>query len=61
MGALRAVIDADNLYCRHTRNLLVWHALEGMFELCWSTRILAETRKNLIANTAIEGPERHVC
>lgn len=57
MGALRAVIDADNLYRRHTRNLLVWHALEGMFELCWSARILAETRKNLIANTAIEGTE----
>lgn len=57
MGAPRAVIDADNLYRRHTRNLLVWHALEGMFEPCWSTHILAETRKNLIANAAIEGPE----
>jgi predicted nucleic acid-binding protein len=44
----RAVIDADVLYRRHTRNLLVWHALAGLFELHWSARILDETRRNLI-------------
>jgi predicted nucleic acid-binding protein len=44
----RAVIDADVLYRRHSRNLLVWHALAGLFELHWSTRILDETRRHLI-------------
>jgi predicted nucleic acid-binding protein len=44
----RAVIDADVLYRRHTRNLLVWHALAGLFELHWSARILDETRRHLI-------------
>lgn len=44
----RAVIDADVLYRRHTRNLLVWHALAGLFELHWSKHILDETRRHLI-------------
>lgn len=44
----RAVIDADVLYRRHARNLLVWHALAGLFELHWSARILDETRRHLI-------------
>lgn len=44
----RAVIDADVLYRRHQRNLLVWHALAGLFELHWSERILGETRRHLI-------------
>jgi hypothetical protein len=44
----RAVIDADVLYRRHPRNLLVWHALAGLFELHWSARILDETRRHLI-------------
>lgn len=44
----RAVIDADVLYRRHPRNLLVWHALAGLFELHWSTRILDETKRHLI-------------
>lgn len=44
----RAVIDADVLYRRHPRNLLVWHALAGLFELHWSVRILQETRRHLI-------------
>jgi predicted nucleic acid-binding protein len=44
----RAVIDADTLYRRHARNLLVWHALEGLFQLHWSRRILDETRRNLL-------------
>lgn len=44
----RAVIDADILYRRHPRNLLVWHALAGLFELHWSARILDETRRHLI-------------
>lgn len=43
----RAVIDADVLYRRHPRNLLVWHALAGLFELHWSVRILDETRRHL--------------
>ena len=44
----RAVIDADVLYRRHPCNLLVWHALAGLFELHWSARILDETRRHLI-------------
>jgi predicted nucleic acid-binding protein len=44
----RAIIDADVLYRRHPRNLLVWHALAGLFELHWSERILGETRRHLI-------------
>ncbi|HEX7292426.1 MAG TPA: PIN domain-containing protein [Conexibacter sp.] len=44
----RAIIDADVLYRRHPRNLLVWHALAGLFELHWSTRILDETRRHLV-------------
>lgn len=44
----RAVIDADVLYRRHARNLLVWHALAGLFELHWSARILDETKRHLI-------------
>lgn len=44
----RAVIDADVLYRRHPRNLLVWHALAGLFKLHWSARILDETRRGLI-------------
>lgn len=44
----RAVIDADVLYRRHSRNVLVWHALAGLFELHWSARILDETRRHLI-------------
>lgn len=44
----RAVIDADVLYRRHARNLLVWHALAGLFELHWSARILDETRRHLV-------------
>lgn len=53
MARARAVIDADTLYRRHARNLLVWHAIEGLFDLHWSRRILDETRRNLIANAAI--------
>lgn len=53
MVGRRAVIDADTLYRRHARNLLVWHALEGLFQLHWSRRILNETRENLLANATI--------
>ena len=55
----RAVVDADILYRRHPRNLLVWHALAGLFELHWSARILAETRRNLVErNLAAFGQRR---
>ncbi len=55
----RAVIDADVLYRRHPRNLLVWHALAGLFELHWSARILDETRRHLIErNVAAFGEPR---
>lgn len=57
MAAPRAVIDADVLYRRHARNLLVWHALEGLFQLHWSRHILDETRANLLANVALVPPE----
>jgi predicted nucleic acid-binding protein len=55
----RAVIDADVLYRRHPRNLLVWHAIAGLFELHWSARILDETRRHLIErNLAKSGEPR---
>lgn len=53
MAVRRAVIDADTLYRRHARNLLVWHALEGLFQLHWSCRILDETRRNLLPNVTL--------
>lgn len=49
MADERAVVDASVLYKRHMRNALVWHAIEGYFQLYWSPEILAETRRNLIA------------
>lgn len=59
MPISRAVIDADTLYRRHPRNVLVWHALAGLFELHWSARILAETRRNLVErNRAVFGEPR---
>lgn len=45
---VRALIDADTLYRRHVRNQLTWQALMGLFELCWSPRVLAEARAHLI-------------
>lgn len=53
MAAPRAIIDADTLYRRHPRNLLVWHAIEGLFELYWSARILDEARDNLAAKVTM--------
>jgi len=54
-----ALIDADTLYRRHVRNQLVWQALMGVYELCWSPRVLAETRSHLIGrNLAQFGEER---
>lgn len=58
MAAPRAIIDADVLYRRHARNLLVWHALEGLFQLHWSRRILDETRANLLPDVRLGPPER---
>jgi predicted nucleic acid-binding protein len=58
MADRRAVIDADTLYRRHARNLLVWHALEGLFHLHWSRRIVDETRRNLIPNVTLVPPDR---
>ena len=43
-----AIVDASVLYSRHLRNALVWHSLEGVFELRWSALILDETRRSLI-------------
>jgi predicted nucleic acid-binding protein len=57
---LRAVIDADVLYRRHPRNLLVWHALAGLFELHWSERILDETRRHLVERNVATFGERRV-
>jgi predicted nucleic acid-binding protein len=55
----RAVIDADVLYRRHARNLLVWHAVAGIFELHWSARILDEARRHLIErNLSVFGEPR---
>ena len=59
MPVPRAIIDADVLYRRHPRNLLVWHALVGLYEPHWSARILTETRSNLIErNRAAFGEPR---
>jgi len=54
-----AIFDASVLYSRHLRNALVWHSLEGLFELRWSTLILDETRRSLIErNLTAYGEER---
>ncbi len=58
MAAPRAVIDADTLYRHHARNLLVWHALEGLFQLHWSRRILDEVRANLLPIVTVVPPEQ---
>lgn len=56
---VRALIDADTLYRRHVRNHLTWQALMGVFELCWSPRVLDETRAHLIERSvATFGEER---
>lgn len=49
----RAVIDAETLYRRHARNLLVWHAIQGLFHLHWSRRILDEARENLLPRVTL--------
>jgi hypothetical protein len=55
----RAIVDASVLYSRHLRNALVWHSLEGLFELRWSALILDETRRSLIErNLDAYGEER---
>jgi hypothetical protein len=54
-----AIVDASVLYSRHLRNALVWHSLEGLFELRWSALILDETRRSLIErNLDTYGEER---
>src|ERR1022692_1384440 len=54
-----AIVDASVLYSRHLRNALVWHSLEGLFELRWSALILDETRRSLIErNLNTYGGER---
>ena len=54
-----AIVDASVLYSRHLRNALVWHSLEGLFELRWSALILDETRRSLIErNLDAYGEER---
>jgi hypothetical protein len=54
-----AIVDASALYSRHLRNALVWHSLEGLFELRWSTLIVDETRRSLIErNLTAYGEER---
>lgn len=47
-AALRAVIDADILYSRYPRNLLVWAAVERAFALIASEHIFDEVREHLI-------------
>ncbi len=49
LSSPRVIVDASVLYQRHLRNALVWHSLEGLYELCWSALILDEVRRNLIA------------
>ncbi|NLT05769.1 MAG: hypothetical protein GXY03_05590 [Solirubrobacterales bacterium] len=58
MAAPRAIVDADVLYRRHARNLLVWHAIAGLFQFHWSRRILDETRANLLANVRLASLDR---
>jgi predicted nucleic acid-binding protein len=54
-----AIVDASVLYSRHLRNTLVWHSLEGLFELRWSEFILDEVRRSLIErNLDAYGEER---
>lgn len=47
-GIPGAVIDANILYQRYPRNLLVWLAVEGAFTMFVSGGILDEVRRHLM-------------
>src|SRR5256885_1601581 len=44
-----AVLDACMLVPSMLRNVLLWLATEGVYAPLWSARILAETRRNVLA------------
>jgi predicted nucleic acid-binding protein len=53
----RCVLDASVLYQELIRNLLLWIAAEGGLDPFWTERILDETRRNLIEDSALN-PEQ---
>lgn len=50
---LLAVLDANVLYPFQLRNLLLWLAVEGLYEPLWSELILGEVRRNLCAEAGL--------
>lgn len=49
--AFRAVLDANVLYPASLRNTLLWIAEEDLFSPVWSTQILDEFTRNLVADS----------
>lgn len=48
MSALVVVLDADVLFGRTLRDMLLYAAAEGLFQPRWSTETLDELRRNLV-------------
>lgn len=54
-----AVVDADVLYQRYPRNLVMWLAVEGVFSVASSEVILGEVNRHLRQrNSKVHGDER---
>lgn len=54
-----AVVDADVLYQRYPRNLIMWLAVEGVFSVASSEVILGEVNRHLRQrNSKVHGDER---
>lgn len=47
-GPLKVVLDANALYPFTLRDTLLRSAAEGLFQVCWSERILDEVARNLV-------------
>ncbi len=58
-GVTTAVVDADVLYQRYPRNLVIWLAVEGVFSVASSETILGEVNRHLRQrNSEVHGDER---
>ena len=53
----RGVLDASVLYPEPIRSLLLWIAAQGALDPFWTERILDETRRNLLEESALS-PEQ---
>ena len=57
VAPFRVVLDACVLYPMHLRDVLLQAAREGMYQVYWSTEILDEATRNLVANSQMEEPK----